>query len=278
MRVGHLGGACLFLALATAIVAAPPAASYPDWPTTPAVPTPMPATVEPSPIGVLPKGVLYVVQHDGDPAQLLVSPPGAASVREFAGSVVVDGVFVDAKVPGESETREYKAKQIFLVKRVAQGQVELLKVPKGLVERRVLSDAVPAPPPKPVDPDVKPVDPPKPLDASPWANAPGLRVMISFQDRDLADAKKVTPQQLSILTGARVRDYLNAKCAKVGNDPQYFIWDHEEDVSAMPKAWQDAHARAKGRLWVVVGNGTKWEERPLPANVDAMLGLLKKYE
>lgn len=247
---------------------------YPDWPATPSVPVPAPMPARDDPVSVLKEGQLYVVQSDA-PAQLLASPAGVVEVLEKAGPVTIFGVFADGT--GTPELREYTAKHVFLVRRVAQGRVELLRVPKGDVARRTLAgDDNPVPPPKPVDP--KP-DPKPPLPASPWGNAPGLRVMISFQDRDLADKNKITPQQLSILTGARVREYLDAKCTKVGRDPQYFMWDHEEDVSAMPSVWQDAHKLGAGKTaWVVVGNGEKWEQFTLPATVDAFLAKMKPYE
>lgn len=247
------------------------APKYPDWPTLPAVPDKKPEKkTEPVVVGSLTAGKLYVVQHNGEPVQLLASPEGIVAVSELASGTVINGVFADGK--GERETRTYSGKQVWLVERVAQGNVELLKVPKGPIERRLLTDdQFPIPPPKPVDP--KPVEPDvKPIEKSPWDNAPGLRVLIVYPKRG-----NLTADQQTIIIGKRVRDYVDAKCVKENGEPAYWFLKTDEDVSGLGAGWQKAYALAANRTWVVVGNGARWEQGPLPANPDKMLELLKKY-
>lgn len=126
----------------------------------------------------------------------------------------------------------------------------------------------PRPPPGPVDPVVPPV-----VEQSPWDNAPGLRVLVVYPARGALPAA-----QQSIVAGKRVRDYLDAKCAKENGEAAYFIWKTGEDVTATPATWQRAYATVKGDKWVVIGNGAKWTAAPMPDGPDAMLELLRRFE
>jgi len=256
--------ALLFQSLAALLIAAdPPAPKFPDWPTLPDVPDKMPVKPK-GPVTSLEKDQLYVVQSDL-PVQLLASPAGIVSIVEEVGPIRIRGKFVDGG--GKTETRTYEKKQVFLVERLAQGDVELLMVPKGDVTRRTIIDAQnPIPPPKPVDPPV-------PVAKSPWGNAPGLRVLVVYPEKG-----NLTAAQQPIITGAKVRNYLDAKCAQENGQPAYSIWKTGEDVSGTPATWQAAYKLADGKTnWIVVGNGEKWEQGPIPADADAALTLLKKY-
>jgi hypothetical protein len=155
---------------------------------------------------------------------------------------------------------------------------ELDLIPIGLTdEKQIISLSItvnaqnPIPPPKPVDPKVDP-KPVEPVVKSPWDNSPGLRVMIVYPKRGSLPAA-----QQAIVTGAKVRTYLDAKCVKENNEAAYWILKTDEDASGLPAPWQKAYARTKGDRWYVVGNGAKWEEGPLPDGADAMLAILKKY-
>jgi hypothetical protein len=49
-------------------------------------------------------------------------------------------------------------------------------------------------------------------------------------------------------------------------------------VSGTPATWQAAYKLADGKPnWMVVGNGDRWEQGPIPADANAALVLLKKY-
>jgi hypothetical protein len=207
------------------------------------------------------------VQSDAD-VQLLASPPDRVLITAEVGPIRIRGKFVDGK---GVETRLYEKKQVFIVERVAQGDFELLMVPKGEVTRRVITDDQnPIPPPKPKPDDPKP-DPK--VEKSPWDNAPGLRVLIVYPKRGALPA-----EQQSIITGKRVRDYLDAKTAQEPEGRAYWIIKTDEDVTGLTPGWQRAYATVKGDRWVVIGNAAKWTAVPLPADPDKMLELLKQYE
>lgn len=261
--------ALLIQSLFALLIAADPQPKYPDWPALPPVPDVMPKPKVVVSVSTLGKDQLYVVQSDL-PVQLLASPQGIVSITEEVGPLRIRGKFVYGS--GKVETRTYEKKQVFLVERVAQGSVELLMVPKGDVVRRTITDDQnPIPPPKPIDP--KPVDPPAPVAKSPWGNAPGLRVLIVYPEKG-----NLTAAQQPIITGAKVRNYLDTKCAQENGQPGYFIWKTGEDVSGTPATWQAAYKLADGKTnWIVIGNGDRWEQGPIPADADAALTLLKKY-
>lgn len=195
----HVCLSCLFAAL---VGLTSPVQKFPDWPTKPTVvvPTPMPA-VKDEPVTVLLSGQLYVVQSD-DPTQLLASPNGLVEIQEKPGPITIYGVFADGK--GTPELRTYTGKQVFLVVRVAAGTFELLRVPKGEVQRRVLADSVePTPPPKPIDPP-KPGPTPVP--------AKEFRVFLVYES--VGGKANITAEQQAILFGNVVEKYLDANCTK----------------------------------------------------------------
>ena len=134
-----------------------PGETLPDWPATPVVPQPMPPQPAPKAVANLAVDELYVVQSDED-VQLLASPPGVVTVTREQGPLKIRGLFVGNKIVS---TRTYQKKNVFIVERIAAGDVELLLVPAGKVERRVVGDDEPAPPPKP-KPDPEPKPEPKP--------------------------------------------------------------------------------------------------------------------
>jgi len=164
-----LGGACLFVCLFASVAAStdplpspppvtppapPPGETLPDWPATPVVPQPMPPQPAPKAVASLAADELYVVQSDDD-VQLLASPPGVVLITKEQGPIRVRGKFADNT---RVSTRTYQKKNVFIVERMKPGDVELLLVPAGKVERRVVGDdSDPIPPPKP-----KPDDPPAP--------------------------------------------------------------------------------------------------------------------
>jgi len=80
-------------------------------------------------------------------------------VTKEQGPLKIRGLFVGNKIVS---TRTYAKKNVFIVERVAPGDVELLLVPAGKVERRTVGDGgEPSPPPKP-KPDPEPKPDPKP--------------------------------------------------------------------------------------------------------------------
>lgn len=154
-------GACLVLVLAAAVAGA--ASGESPFPAPPVIPAPMPA---PQPVGGvlnLTTGSVYVVNSKVDGA-LLVHPAGLVTVAKRKGPLSLDAVFVDAKVPGESETRDYAGPFLWVLKPVAgkSGTLHVTFVPKSWAdEKEILHDTVgvnggqaPQPPPKPPGPVV----------------------------------------------------------------------------------------------------------------------------
>lgn len=241
-------------------------AQHPDWPAIKRADPPAPSVVD-----TLPKGKLYVVLHNDAPAQLLVSPPGAVSIKEYKDAVTIDGDFVD----GGEGTRDYKAKQIFLVKRVQPGSFELLKVPAGFAERRLLSDFVPTPMP-PTPGPTPPTPGPTPVPDAPIPTA-GLHVLIVF---DSMKAQTYPAAQAGIFTSAPLHQYLDQNTPKEGMSHGWRIWpsDTNYDADENAKQWGDAMKRKRDSLpWIIVSNGKTGFEGPLPGNVDDTMALIKKY-
>ena len=124
-------------------------------------------------------------------------------------------------------------------------------------------------PTPPIPPDPTPDTIPIPLD--------GFRVLIVYEQKDLA---KLPKEQVSILTSQTIRQYFNLKCVKGadGKTPESRIWDKDTDVSADSEHWRKALARPRtGLPWILISTGKTGYEGPLPANVDDTLKLLKKY-
>jgi hypothetical protein len=121
---------------------------------------------------------------------------------------------------------------------------------------------------------------PIPIDPPPITE-PGFRVLVI---EETAERGKLPKDQLTILTSTEVRAYLNAKCVKGpdGKTPEYRFFDKDTDLSHESEVWQKAMAAAKGTQgfvvpWLIVSDGKKGEDGPLPANVADMMTELKKY-
>ena len=101
--------------------------------------------------------------------------------------------------------------------------------------------------------------------------------MLILLEKD--DDTKLPPSQLDAINSFVVRSYLNQKCPKVGNQPEYRIWDKDTNPANESKLWQDAFNKAKGKEtpWIIVSNGKTGFEGPLPKTVEALLALVQKY-
>lgn len=97
----------------------------------------------------------------------------------------------------------------------------------------------------------------------------GLRVLFVTESGDGWPA---------IIRAQEVRDYLNAKCIKVGNQPEWRVFDPQQDVSNESKIWQDAmKIERKSLPWLIISNGTSGYSDALPATKDELMRLLKQY-
>lgn len=263
---------CLLLFAASVALAADPI-RFPDVaPPTP-TPQPLPAPADPTAPLVVQSDRFFVVQSD-EPILPLVSPQGLVRFTADTGPLRVRGVFADGN--GQVETRTLTAKHLVFVDPLKAGAGELLVVPVGVqdaakIERRAITTQVG---PTPPGPGPGPAPTPNPVNPAPIPE-PGFRVLILFESMEVLPAA-----QQSILTGKRVRDYLDAKCVTEpdGKTKGYRIWDKDTVSDADLPVWSKAMKRPHGSIpWIIVSNGTTGFEGPLPATVDEALSLLKKY-
>lgn len=106
----------------------------------------------------------------------------------------------------------------------------------------------------------------------------GMRVLVI---EETSQRSQLPSAQSAILTSGTIQDYLNTHCSKEDNGKAAWrIWDKDTDTSHEAKFWQEAIKRKYDSLpWIIVSKSPgKGYEGKLPANVDATLELLKKYE
>ena len=280
-----LGGACLFVCLFASVAAStdpatplpqsqpvtppapPPGETLPDWPATPVVPQPMPPQPAPKAVANLAVDELYVVQSDED-VQLLASPPGVVLITKESGPLKLRGKFVGNKIVS---TRTYQKKNVFIVERIAPGDVELLLVPAGKVERRTVGDGgEPIPPPKP-----KPDDPPSPKPPEPVTS---FRVIFVYETGD-----PLTPAMQQVMFGEKVRNYLDGKTtAHPQGGKGWRRYDRDVDATNerdpdLKALWQATKPQLTAVPCVVVATNRKAEILPLPADEDAAVKLFDQY-
>jgi hypothetical protein len=142
-----------------------------------------------------------------------------------------------------------------------------------------------APGPTPPGPGPTPPGPTPPGPAPGPAPIPdaGFRALVVYETADLP---KMTPAQQNVLYARAVRDYLDAK-AVLGPDGKTHEWrmyDKDVDLGAESAVWRNAVKRARESKdfktpWLIISNPEKGTgyEGPLPADVNAMLELLKKH-
>jgi hypothetical protein len=250
-----LGGACLFVCLFASVAAStdpqpspqpvtppapPPGETLPDWPAAPVVPQPMPPQPAPKAVANLAVDELYVVQSDDD-VQLLASPPGVVTVTKEQVPLKIRGLFVGNKIVS---TRTYTKKNVFIVERVKPGDVELLLVPAGKVERRTVGDGgEPIPPPKP-----KPDPEPKP---------DGLGLKAASK----AGLAKVADQAGRVELAKQQRAHASAVAAGAFDSP-----------AAILAGWRAANNRAEPDLTKLAAFQARW--KPWAADVSAKLSQL----
>lgn len=134
----------------------------------------------------------------------------------------------------------------------------------------------------------KPPDPPGP-DPTPDPTpipAEGFRVLMvleTFENSGLPSS------QIAAINSQEVRQYLNAKCAKVNNWPEWRLYD--KDIAKDSKwasessIWKDAMARdsikkaiAENKLpWILISTGKTGYEGPLPKTTTELMALLKRF-
>ena len=119
--------------------------------------------------------------------------------------------------------------------------------------------------------------PPAPMpDAAAPIPVDGFRVLIVFQDSELA---RLPPEQSQIRTAKAIRDYFQAKCVKEADGgPGARIWDVDTVTDGDLPLWQAAFKRPRQSLpWIIISTGKTGFEGPLPKTVAETLDLLKRY-
>lgn len=142
----------------------------------------------------------------------------------------------------------------------------------GFAACRVTTNTAPNPPP---GPEPKPPTPPTPTD---WpTTAPGLRVLIVFEEME---RQKLTSGQRSLIDGAPIRDWLDTKCVQDGTVKAWRIFDQNQGLQGAEKHWQQMMARKRASVpWVVICNYPKaYHESALPASVDEFKAIVQKVE
>jgi len=227
-----------------------------------------PTTPPANDIPVLDEGVYYVI-HDDAPFITYASPANLVHITKTTGPVKLLGKFIDGT--GDFEEKEYKSKNVTIIRAKAQGRVELIVNAVGAVDestaQRKLIDVIsgqgPIPPPKPVVP-VTPTE------------VKSFRVIFVIES-----GSTPTAAQLGVSDAKLVRDYLTAKCTKEGEWPGWRRYDPDADVTneqpTMKALWEAVKPKITSTPCLVVETNGKVDILPYPKNSVESLSLLKKY-
>jgi hypothetical protein len=151
--------------------------------------------------------------------------------------------------------------------------------PKIITKRVQVGEVAPTPPnPIPPGPTPNPIPTPGPTPSPAPIPLPGLRVMVIYETKPgttlLTDS--VTTAQSLIITGAEVRELLTRRCAKdAKGHPEFRFYDQHADMSNAAPHWREAFNRPRGKLpWLVISDGSKGYEGPLPKDASEFKSLL----
>jgi hypothetical protein len=146
------------------------------------------------------------------------------------------------------------------------------------IEQRRFDVVIPAlkPDPKP-EPDVEPKpDEPKPHPVTPSPfSGDGVRVLVVYE---LDDVSSYSPEQMKTLYSKRLRTWAIENCAKdASGAPEMRIFD--QHTAGQPEQWQKLLAKPRQAMpWLIVGNGKKGYEGPLPATEAETIALLETFK
>ncbi len=126
----------------------------------------------------------------------------------------------------------------------------------------------PAPPPTPKPPAPKP---PEPSAENPFGAAPGLRVMVIW---DEANKHKMPDAQRLIITGAKTREFIDKNCVEDG----YRLFPSNVKFTDDGGVWKTAMSRTDRTSlpWLYVGSEASGYSGKLPENADALIALIEK--
>lgn len=138
--------------------------------------------------------------------------------------------------------------------------------------RVTITGILPPVPPGPTPPGPTPDPTPSP---APIPSA-GLRVLILYETSELS---RLPISQASILSSTTLRHYLDEKCVKVGQTPEYRVYDKDTDLTNESELWRAAAKRPASKLpFLIVSNGKTGWEGPLPTSLDETMAIIKRHE
>lgn len=217
----------------------------------------------PRPIAELKADQWYVIES-AEPVVVIGSPDGRVKITADVGPMRMKGLFVDGN---GIETRTYSSPYIYTVEAASNGSVELLAIPSEVkssddVIRKtlVVSGVGPQPPPDP-----KPDPEPKPPDPKP----PGKLMVLVVEETDSRGS--LPASQIAVFGAKEIRDFMKSA-------GELRILDEDQSVSTAEPWIQQAWKEPRQTLpWVVMSNGTTGYSGPLPATVEDMMTLLRRY-
>lgn len=123
---------------------------------------------------------------------------------------------------------------------------------------------------------VNPTPPPGPTPSPAPIPEPGFRVMIIYNGKTL-NTLPIT--QSTFMRGQTLRDYLYANSVESDGTPAWRIWSDEVDATNDLPRWQTAYKRPRtASPWLIVSDGTKGFEGPLPTTLEATMDILKQIK
>lgn len=142
------------------------------------------------------------------------------------------------------------------------------------IEQRRYSITIPSLNPDVEPDDPEPIDPPEPATPSPF-DGDGIRVLIVY---DLDDLQKYSPQVMDTMYSKDLRVWAVNNAAKdETGQPELRIFD--QHIQNQPERWMKALQRPRvGMPWLIVGNGKKGYEGPLPPTEEATIALLETFK
>ena len=182
-----------------------------------------------------------------------VYPEETASIREYGGKLLVTAA------PGK-----YKVK----LRSIKGSVVETAR------HEITFGGSTPQPPgPTPQPPTPQPDVTPNPAPIQ----EPGFRVLIVYEKDQL---NKLPPAQLNAMYGAALAGYLDSKCVKSNNQPEWRVWDQNLKIEGAAATLPLSKALQRPRAavpWIVISDGRTGFEGPLPVTEAEILALIKKY-
>lgn len=211
----------------------------------------------------LPAEAWYVVESEVE-CLLFASPGGAIAVAKETGPLRLRGRFVGGS--GAIETKRFAGPFVYVIEATKPGRDELLIVPVGAKAegeaKRVtflVGNVVP-----PVDPEPEPPIP-----------AAGLHVLVVYEANATLPAG-----QAAILTGQATRSMLNDVCTTDARGLKAYRLlpvGVEFGPDELP-VWKTAFARPRTATpWVVISNGRRGYEGPLPKSERDFAELVRSF-